>query len=406
MNILTLLLNDLPNPNVGGPHRIAYELLRHALTLSHEYDTAFLSAKYYLSPKDLRELIEREKMRAHAHRKIHTVRHFLASLANRSRFGLHAQARYDRMRLRKKIRSIALQPDIIHSHQLLASAHIPPGSAAKILTTIHSKGTILFDTYRQSYPFIHSTMFEKYLMKLERDGIAKSDCIIFPSHAAKKLFESDLPHALDNKRVEIIYNGIDVDALRTVKKNPCNSKSGVWRLLNVSAFVDEKRFDLTLETLQILLRRNQPVKLIHIGDGPRRQDSLDMIRSKGLEQHVEHYDALPHKQVMAIMQECDVFILPSTRVVCDLVTLEAMAVGLPCVVSADGGNLELIHDGVDGMLCTSGDSHGYALAIEQLIANDDFRVTIAACAQKKIREKFTVERMYEQYISMYREMYP
>ena len=405
MNILTLLLNDLPNPNIGGPHRIAYELLKHASTSSHEFDTSFLSAKYFLSQENIRDLIVKGDMQEHERRKEHTVRHFIASLANRSRFGLHAQAHYDRRRLIKKYRSIPLQPDIIHSHQLFASAYIPPGSAAKILTTIHSKGSILFDTYRQSYPFIHSTAFEKYLLKLEYGGISKSDCVVFPSHVAKQLFESDLPQVLDDKRVEIIYNGIDVDALQT-GKNPRTTKPDVWRLLNVSAFVDEKRFDLTLDTLQELLHRNRPVRLIHVGDGPRRQDSLDMIRSRGLEQHVEHHDALPHERVMALMRESDMFFLPSKRVVCDLVTLEAMATELPCVVSAEGGNLELIRDGVDGMLCASGDSRAYASAIEQLIAHDDLRMTIAACAQKKTSEMFTVHRMFEQYISLYREMCP
>ncbi len=82
------------------------------------------------------------------------------------------------------------------------------------------------------------------------------------------------------------------------------------------------------------------------------------------------------QEIMQSYRSFDIFFLPSEKVVFDFVTLEAMASGLQCILSKDGGNMEIIHDGINGILCERGDVRGFANSIELILHSNKLRNNI------------------------------
>jgi len=82
--------------------------------------------------------------------------------------------------------------------------------------------------------------------------------------------------------------------------------------------------------------------------------------------------------------------------------IEAMAQGVPAVVSDVGGLPELVRDGVDGLVVPANEVAGLAAAIQRLHDDNSFRAQCAASAGSRIATDFHVSRTIEKTLAMYR----
>jgi glycosyltransferase involved in cell wall biosynthesis len=83
------------------------------------------------------------------------------------------------------------------------------------------------------------------------------------------------------------------------------------------------------------------------------------------------------------------------------VILEGMAAGLPVVAAAAGGPMELITDGVDGLLTPPGDAPALTAALRRLLDDPELRERLGTAARERSR-RFTPERTATQVIEVYR----
>lgn len=106
--------------------------------------------------------------------------------------------------------------------------------------------------------------------------------------------------------------------------------------------------------------------------------------------------------VARVMTAMDVFAMPSRSEGFSRAIVEAMELGLCPVASRVGGTPELVRHGVDGLVVPPNDSAALAAAIRRLAADARLRTTLARSARERIRTDFTIERMVEQHLAMYR----
>jgi glycosyltransferase involved in cell wall biosynthesis len=59
---------------------------------------------------------------------------------------------------------------------------------------------------------------------------------------------------------------------------------------------------------------------------------------------------IPNDDVISLMKSCDFFVMPSEKVVFDMVILEALASGITVIASNHGGNKEIIKNSINGYL--------------------------------------------------------
>jgi glycosyltransferase involved in cell wall biosynthesis len=109
--------------------------------------------------------------------------------------------------------------------------------------------------------------------------------------------------------------------------------------------------------------------------------------------------------VERLYDAADVFVLPSSREGAPNVVLEAMASGLPSIVSRLAGVTDaLIDSGRDGLLVDVADRRGFADAIATLVGNRELAKQLGRRARETVERSFSIDRVADAYLGMYRTL--
>lgn len=100
----------------------------------------------------------------------------------------------------------------------------------------------------------------------------------------------------------------------------------------------------------------------------------------------------------SVMAAAEVFVLSSRLERLGLVTLEAMASGLPVVVSRAGGSEETVVDGESGLLVEPDDPAQLADALQRLHRDPALRQRLAAAGRRRVREQYTTDRFVDRFV--------
>ena len=96
--------------------------------------------------------------------------------------------------------------------------------------------------------------------------------------------------------------------------------------------------------------------------------------------------------------------LPSRKEGLSNALLEAMASGLPSVVSDIPGNVAVVRDGVEGLVVPAGDVAALAEAMVKLYRSPELRDRMGSAARKTIEARFTISAVAEQLEAAYRTL--
>src|SRR5690606_25199521 len=103
--------------------------------------------------------------------------------------------------------------------------------------------------------------------------------------------------------------------------------------------------------------------------------------------------------VIDLLSSADLFVFPSKREGLSVALMEAMSVGLPCVVSDIRGNRDLIHHGKGGFLVKN--HKDYSTYVNKIL-NDPVLMTGMGQYNKITSENFTLEKIVNVYTEIYR----
>lgn len=104
---------------------------------------------------------------------------------------------------------------------------------------------------------------------------------------------------------------------------------------------------------------------------------------------------------MAYLPGAHIFVLPSLRDASPRVVREAMACGLPCVVSNIPGARDLLLDGETGLLFRSGDAADLAAKLQRLITDEKLRQVMGQAGRQRIIRDFKVD----DYVNRFRNLF-
>ena len=115
------------------------------------------------------------------------------------------------------------------------------------------------------------------------------------------------------------------------------------------------------------VRARMPATLVLVGEGPELEPARQRLRALGLEADVEF--AGERLDIVDVLSQADVFLLPSATESFGLAALEAMACEVPVVASRVGGLPEVIDDGVTGFLHAPEDVEGMVRSVVALFGD-------------------------------------
>jgi len=126
---------------------------------------------------------------------------------------------------------------------------------------------------------------------------------------------------------------------------------------------------------------------------PLRQRIASRAENLGLDGSLVWTGQLSYKALAQLLATYDVFVLPSSHPEpLGIVMLEAMACGKPVVATRQGGPLDVVVDGVTGLLVPPNDPPAMAAAIESLLSSEERRREMGGAGAVRVREEFTIEK--------------
>ena len=216
------------------------------------------------------------------------------------------------------------------------------------------------------------------------------------------------PVGIAPQRIQQIYNGVDAGrfhpAPATAAISGCPFRSpGHWlvgtvgrmaavknQALLAHAFVRARALDVGFAAV---------ARLVLVGDGPLRASVQAILDEAG----AGFCAWLPGERadVPDVMRSLDCFVLPSLAEGISNTILEAMACGLPMVVTAVGGNAELVAAGVSGELVPSDDADAMAQAMLGLWRAPARCRSMGQAGREAVERRFSMQAMVAAYQSLY-----
>jgi colanic acid/amylovoran biosynthesis glycosyltransferase len=206
------------------------------------------------------------------------------------------------------------------------------------------------------------------------------------------------------ERVVRHYIGVD-----TRKFTPGASAQDFRYILSVGRHIEEKGIDLAVKAFAQIAKRHSEVQFVHIGNGPKKQDTIHLTEKLGISHRVHFLGALPHMVVRNWMQGADAFVLPSRtgtsgiREAFGMVYVEAAACGVPAIGTRVGGIPEAISHGESGLLCEENDLESLARGLDMILSNRDVAARMGRWGRERVCDLFNLEcqtyhleRIYDQ----------
>jgi len=243
---------------------------------------------------------------------------------------------------------------------------------------------------------------------------ARADRLVSISPAFTASFtEAQLPA----DRLVPIPNGVDVRRFtpatsdrRTAAKHGLSLPGEIPVVLCVGFFSPEKRQEALFDAWLGSRATAGDTAIVFAGatlsaseevDGTIAERIVARARELGIDDRVRLIEHAP--DIERLYDAADVFVLPSIREGAPNVVLEAMASGLPCIVTRLPGVTDaMIDDGRSGILVEKDDRQALAAALTTVLRDRDLAQRLGSRARETVERRFAIERVADQYLEMYR----
>jgi glycosyltransferase involved in cell wall biosynthesis len=229
-----------------------------------------------------------------------------------------------------------------------------------------------------------SNALAKYASKYAKWFYSLCEVIFAPSEASRM---SLVKHGIFPDLIHFIPWGVDMELF-----NPAQRDETVWKehevnrplkLLYVGRISKEKNLDVLAKSFIKLCEERQDCQLVLAGGGPYRPELQEMLK----DYPVTFLGYLDQKELAQYYAASDIFVFPSTTDTFGNVIIEALASGLPVIVSDMGGPKENMEHEVTGLITKSLDSKDLYLAMKRLVEDDSLRRKMSEAARPAVKGK-------------------
>ena len=296
----------------------------------------------------------------------------------------------------KQIRNLMLinKYDFVHCHS-------PIGGVCGRLAAHSTKTMVIYTAH--GFHFFKGAPIKNWLLyyPIERWLARYTDVLITINKEdyarAKKSFKAG--------RVEYIPGvGLDTKKFgmktvdKIVKRNELGIPENAKVLLSVGELSKRKNHEVVIKAIAKL--NNPQIKYLVCGQGLLDSYLKELAKNYGVSKQVEFLGY--RSDILEICAASDVFVFPSLQEGLPVALMEAMASGLPSVVSNIRGNIDLIKEGKGGYLCKPRNINGFAKAISLLTQDAEKRRSMGNYNLETIKQ-FDVEKVKSELLKIYHE---
>lgn len=151
------------------------------------------------------------------------------------------------------------------------------------------------------------------------------------------------------------------------KKAELGLKDKDIMILSVGELNQNKNHEVVVRAISKL--KNPDIHYFIAGKGDKEQYLDELAKELDVNLRLLGY----RTDIIELLNTADIFAFPSFREGLSVALMEAMAAGLPCVVSRIRGNVDLIEDGINGYLCDANDEVSFCESLKALVEGETYK---------------------------------
>ena len=225
-----------------------------------------------------------------------------------------------------------------------------------------------------------------------------SDYLIVPSRYAKRTF---VEKGFDPRKIFVVPYGVDLEHFsRAADHDLVAQQDGKFRILYVGQIIPRKGVHYLIQAFNQLDIGNAELLLVGSLD-----DTMRSFMEVALKENprIKHFHHLPKLELSQLYNSGSVFVLPSLADSWGLVVLEAMACGLPVIVTENVGSGEAVEEGINGYIIPIRNVEALKEKLLYLFETPDVRARMSQAALRTI-DNYTWERYGQGIIKVYKEI--
>ena len=211
-----------------------------------------------------------------------------------------------------------------------------------------------------------------------------------------------LRSGIPEHRMQTIHSGIDTCRGANLPEAAPLFPAGTRVLGTVGHLAGHKGHCYLLEAAYHLLQSEPHVGLVIVGTGELHATLEAQAASLGIAERV-CFTGFRH-DVLALIQQFEIFVFPSYLEGLGTSILDAMALGKPVVATRAGGIPEVVHDGITGLLVPPRDPQALARALLYLLRHPEQGKKLGAAGRTRVERHFTAERMATRTMQVYQHL--
>jgi 1,2-diacylglycerol 3-alpha-glucosyltransferase len=298
----------------------------------------------------------------------------------------------------------ALKLDVIHTHHPILLGQTAARKATELglplVFTFHTQ----YWEYTHYIPFPQEAIQEflkNAVHKWLKEFMQKCQHIIIPSESLRDYLVKE--YGLE-ERYTVVPTGTNLEPFVNADGKTLRAEKG-WQdetiLISVGRLAPEKNWETLLQAFAKVYPKHPNLRLVLIGDGPAK-DSLQALAAElGIAERVTFTGSVPFEEVPAYLKAADVFSFASVTETQGLVTIEAMAAGLPVVAVDGSGTRDIVEHGKQGFLVEN-DADALAKGLNKLLSDAQKMKRFSHNALKKANS-FDVNLLTKQIVTVYEQ---
>ena len=298
-----------------------------------------------------------------------------------------------------------ISPDIIHVQNSFMISRGAVKIAKKFKIPIIGTNHFMAENLVQylHMPKITENLLNKLSWKECIKVLKQVDLVTTPTKTAAELLKSNG----FNKEIIPVSNGIDLNRF-----NPKNDGAYLKQkyeippdksiILYAGRLDKEKKVETILEALPFILK-TKDIHLVLAGKGNKKEDLENLTKKLKIQQTVTFTGYISDEDLKNIYCIADIFVIASIAELQSIVTMEAMASGLPIIATNVMALPELVHDGENGYLFQDGDSKTLAEEVLKILSDKNLQIQMSK-KSLEIIQAHDINKIVSKFESLYKEV--
>jgi glycosyltransferase involved in cell wall biosynthesis len=297
-----------------------------------------------------------------------------------------------------------LKPDVIHTHHPILLGQTAARKAKELnvplVFTFHTR----YQEYTHYIPLPMEAIQEFIKGAIQnwlKEFMRSCQHIVIPSESMKEIVIRD--YGLQDCYT-VIPTGMDLQPYVQADGKELRARLG-WQkdkvLISVGRLGQEKNWPVLLQAVKKLKRKHPDLRMVLIGDGLEKNNLQQLAAELGIADRVTFTGELPFSEVPAYLKAADIFSFASITETQGLVTMEAMAAGLPIVAVNGSGTSDIVEDGKQGFLVPNNAS-ALAKALDEVLNSPSLMKRFQRNALRKSKT-FDVEVQTKKLLDVYQQ---